>query len=105
MYLVVRKYKYVGNKQELSSKIDKGFVPLISKLKGFVDYYCMFADDSTLVSVSVFQDAKGAEESVRVARDFVVKNLTQYFPDKPEIFSGEAFTQGQSQGQEIRRAA
>lgn len=103
MYLVVRNYKKVkGNKQELSNKINNEFVPLVSKIKGFVDYYCLYPNDNSLLSVSVFQDAKGANESVRVASDWVAKNLASYFPEKPEVIAGEVFTDVQK---EIRRAA
>jgi hypothetical protein len=103
MYLVVRRYKNIkGNTQELSSMIKNEFVPLISKMDGFVDYYCLLPDDKSLVSVSVFQDAKGANESVKMAASWVGKNLASYFPEKPEIISGEVFTGG---GEEIRKAA
>lgn len=103
MYLVVRNYKKIkGNKQQLSTKINNEFVPLISKIKGFVDYYCLLPDDSSLLSVSIFQDEKGANESVKAAADWVAKNLAEYFPEKPEVISGEVFTEGQH---EIRKAA
>lgn len=105
MFLVVRKYKTQGNKQEISSIIDKGFVPLISKIKGFVDYYCLFSDENTLISVGVFQDKKGADDSVKAAADFVIKNLLKYFPDKPEISSGEVFTHGRDGLGETRKTA
>jgi hypothetical protein len=104
MYLVVRNYKNIkGNKQELSTKINNEFVPLISKIKGFVDYYCLMPDDNSLVSVSVFKDSKGANESVKAAADWVAKNLAEYFPEKPEVTSGEVFAEAGQQ--EIQKAA
>jgi hypothetical protein len=104
MYLVMRKYKKItGNKQELQSKINSGFLPLVEKIDGFVDYYCLMPDDSTLVSISVFQDQKGADASVKTAADWVAKNLAAYFPEKPEIISGEVFTG--SDMQQMKRAA
>ncbi len=105
MYMVIRKHKTEGNTQEIRSKINKDFVPLISKIKGFVDYYCICPDDHSLISVSVFQDAKGANESVSAAADFVAKNLSKYFLGKPEIFSGEVFAQGRSGLSENRKTA
>lgn len=93
MYLVVRNYKNIkGDHQELSDKINRGFVPLVSKIKGFVDYYCLFTENNSLTSVGVFEDEKGANESVKAAADWVAKNLVQYFPERPAIFSGEVFT-------------
>lgn len=105
MYLVVRNYKIQGDKKEISSKIDREFVPLISKIKGFVDYYCLYHGDNSLLSVSVFQDEKGANDSVSAAADWVAKNLAKYFPEKPQVFSGEVFAHGRGQEQEIRKAA
>ena len=96
MYMVVRKYKIQGKTQEISTKINNGFIPLVSKIKGFVDYYSLFPDETSLITVSVFQDAKGADESVKAAADFVTKNLAKYFPQKPEIFSGEVFAHGRA---------
>lgn len=105
MYMVVRKYKIEGSTQEISSIINKGFIPLISKIKGFVDYYCLFPDEHSLISVSVFQDEKGANDSVSAAADFVSKSLSKYFHEKPEIFSGEVFAQGHAGSSETRKAA
>lgn len=93
MYLVMRKFqKVTGDKQKLQDMINKDFVPLIKKINGFVDYYCLLPTNSSLVSVSIFQDKKGADESVKLAADWVAKNLAQYLPEKPEIISGEVFT-------------
>lgn len=94
MYLVVRNYKNIkGDHQEMSKKINSGFVPLVSSIKGFIDYYCLFSEDNSLTSVGIFEDAKGANESVRGAADWVAKNFAQYLPEKPTVFSGEIFTQ------------
>lgn len=102
MYLVVRNYKNLkGNQQEISSKINSSFIPAVSKIKGFVDYYCVFSGDNSLTSVSVFQDQKGANESVKLAAEWVVKNLPGAFPEKPQILAGDVFTQGQ----QLRKAA
>lgn len=94
MYLVVRNYKKIaGNKKELSSKIDSEFVPLIKKINGFVDYYCLFTGESSMISVSIFNDKKGCDESVKLAADWVKKvGLAADFPEKPEILQGDVFT-------------
>ena len=105
MYMVVRKYKIQGNRLDINTKINQGFLPLISKIKGFVDYYCLFPDKTSLISVSVFQDEKGCNESVEAAADFVKENMAKYFPEKPEIFSGEVFANGRAGISETRKTA
>lgn len=104
MYFTIRKYrKVVGDRNQVIEKVRDGFVPLISKLDGFVDYYCIFSEDGSLVSVSVFQDAAGAENSVRAAADWVSKNLAEHLPEKPELISGDVFASGT--GAEKKEAA
>ena len=79
MFVTVRKYRNVqGDRNELIETIKNGFVPLISKVDGFIDYYCFFADDGTLTSVNVYRDKHGADESVRIAASFVEQNIAKF---------------------------
>src|SRR3954454_14251575 len=90
MYLTVRKYRRVeGDRKQLVEIVNREFVPMISRIDGFVDYYSIFTDDGSLLSVSVYQDAKGAEESVRSAAKWVEQNMSKQLPEKPEVISGE----------------
>jgi len=92
MHLTIRKYRKVeGDRKQLVELVNREFVPQISKIDGFSDFYACFADDGTLISVSVFRDARGAEESVRAAARWVEQKLAQLLPDKPEVVSGEVF--------------
>lgn len=92
MHLTIRKYrKLEGDKKQVIELVNRDFVPLISKIEGFADFYAFFADDGTLMSISVFRDAKGAEESVRTAARWVEQNLATLLPEKPEVISGEVF--------------
>lgn len=95
MYMTIRKYRNVktDNRQELMDKTSNNFVPLMSKIDGFIDYYCMFTEDGSVQSVSVFRDKAGADESVRVAAQWAGQNLSAEFPDKPEVTTGEVFAQ------------
>jgi hypothetical protein len=81
----------VGDRKQLVERINSGFVPLIAKIDGFVDYYCMYADDGSLVSVSVYRNARGAEDSVRAAAQWVAQNIAENLPEKPEVIEGEVF--------------
>jgi hypothetical protein len=92
MHLTIRRYrKLAGDKQQIIELVNREFVPLISKIDGFNDFYAFFSDDGTLTSVSVFRDARGAEESVRTAAKWVEQKLAKLLPDKPEVSSGEVF--------------
>ena len=92
MHLTIRTYRKVaGDRKQIVELVNREFVPLLSKIDGFADFYAVFADDGTLVSVSVFRDARGAEESVRAAARWVEQTLAKLLPEKPEVISGEVF--------------
>ena len=92
MHLTIRKYRKVaGDRKQIVERVNREFVPLLAKIDGFSDFYVLFADDGTLISVSVFRDARGAEESVRTAARWVEQNLADALPEKPEVTSGELF--------------
>ncbi|UJR84646.1 hypothetical protein [Sandaracinus amylolyticus] len=96
MYLAIRKYRKVeGDEKELMARIQRGFVPLISQIDGFVAYYCFFAEDGSLMSVNVYRDAEGAEASVRAAARFVEQQLTAFLPEKPEVIEGDVLAHAQ----------
>ena len=103
MFLAIRKYRKVeGDRNQIADTIRTGFVPLISKIDGFIDYYCVYTDDGDLLSVNVYRDKKGAEESVRAAATWVEQNLSKHLPEAPEVIAGDVFAQGHS---EKRKAA
>ena len=89
MFAVVRHYHF---KPEDGEKIDKlvreGFVPLIKKAKGFVRYYWLDTGNGEGASFSVFNDKAGADESIRLAADFVKEHLSKLITQKPEVIEG-----------------
>ena len=89
MFAAVRHYHF---KAEDGEKIDKlvqeGFVPLLKKAKGFIRYYWIDTGNGEGASLSVFKDKAGADESVRLAADFVKANLAQMLNQKPEVIEG-----------------
>jgi hypothetical protein len=68
--------------------VREGFVPLIKKAQGFVRYYWLDTGDGQAASFGVFKDKAGADESVRLAADFVREHLAKYLHQKPEIIEG-----------------
>jgi hypothetical protein len=63
LYATVRRYEGVTDPSEAGQRVNEGFVPLISKVPGFVAYYWVDAGGGVMISTSVFQDQFGAEES------------------------------------------
>jgi heme-degrading monooxygenase HmoA len=93
MYVTVRRYKIApGSTAELKRRIQQEFLPIISKVPGFIEYFWMSAGENEMFSVNVFQDRAGADESVKAAANYVRKNLTSLLPNPPEVISGEVVT-------------
>ena len=89
MFAVVRHYHF--DKKD-SAAIDRlihdQFVPLVKKAKGFVRYYWLDTGNGEGASFSVFKDKAGADESVRLAADFVREHMVKLMRQKPEIIEG-----------------
>jgi hypothetical protein len=79
-----------GSVDELMRRVNEGFVPIISKGPGFLAYYAVNGGGGVVASISVFETQAGAEESNRLAADWVKQNLAALLPTPPEITAGEA---------------
>ncbi|MER7466445.1 hypothetical protein [Streptomyces sp. NPDC097981] len=89
MYAAVRRYEGVTDPAEAARIVREGFVPLMSRVPGFVAYYWIDAGNGVMVSTSVFQDQAGAEESIATAADFVRDHLAPLLPTPPQVLAGE----------------
>ncbi len=90
MYASIRRYRIdPKNTAELTGRVQTGFIPLVSRAAGFVSYHVIDAGDGVLASISIFEDRKGAEESNRIAADWVKRDLTDFIRDAPQITAGE----------------
>lgn len=89
MYATVRRYEGVTDSREAARQVNEGFVPLISKVPGFLAYYWIDAGSSVMVSTSIFEDQAGAEESNRRAADWLRQNIAHLLPNSPQITAGE----------------
>ena len=90
MYVSVRRYEMDAEAvDELMRRVEEGFVPIISNAPGFIAYYVLDAGEGVVASISIFTDQAGAEESDRMAVDYVKENLGALLQFLPEITAGE----------------
>ena len=88
-FAVIRHYHFdPKNSTEIDRQVREGFVPLIRKAKGFIRYYWLDTGKGEGASFGVFRDKAGADESVRLAADFVRDHLSKLMTSKPEIIEG-----------------
>jgi hypothetical protein len=89
MFAVIRHYKF--DKKD-SAAVDRAvreeFVPLVRKAKGFQRYYWLDTGEGEAASFGIFDDKAGAEESVRIAADYVRDHLSKLLRQKPEVIEG-----------------
>ena len=88
MFAVIRHYHFSPKDgAEIDRRIREEFVPIVKSAKGFVRYYWLDTGGEG-ASVSVYKDKAGADESVRLAADYVKEHLSKLLTQKPEIIQG-----------------
>ena len=89
MFSAIRYYRTDPDSIEsVIRRVKEGFVPLIRDTPGFVSYFVLTPRPGEIVSVSVFEEQRGAEESNEKAEEWVKQNLSELLPS-PEFADGE----------------
>jgi hypothetical protein len=92
MHATVRRYEGVDQNRtdELTKKVDETLLPRLSKLPGFEGYYLIEAGNGVMSSIGLFTTATQADESTRVAANWVrEEKLETALPNPPKITDGE----------------
>ncbi len=94
MYASVRRYEMdPASLDELKSRVEEGFIPIVSSVPGFVAYYVISEGDGTVFSINVFEDKAGADESALRAADWVEENIASLVSRTPDVAFGEVIVQ------------
>lgn len=89
MYAAVRHYHFnPKDGAAIDAMVQDEFVPLLKKAKGFVRYYWLDTGKGEGASVSVFKNKAGADESIRLAADYIKNHASKLLKEKPEIIEG-----------------
>jgi hypothetical protein len=94
MHATIRRYEGVDQKgtDELVRKINATLIPKLSQLPGFNGYYVIKSDENVFTSFSLFGTSAEADESGRVASNWVrEEQLELTLPNPPKITGGEVF--------------
>ena len=92
MYATIRRYDAIDQARtsELVKKAEDSLLPRMSELPGFNGYFLIEAGNGVLSSVGFFDTAAHAEESTRVASDWVrEQKLETALPNPPKITNGK----------------
>jgi hypothetical protein len=88
MYATHRRYEGIDQSRidELSRKVNESLIPRLSKLQGFEGYFLMEAGEGVLRSTTLFETSKQAEESTRIAADWMQEEkLEKLVPNAPKV--------------------
>jgi hypothetical protein len=90
MYTVIRRFKAdPTNTKEILRHAEDSFLPIASKLPGFMNYSLLDGGNGDLITIAVFCDRQGSQQYVKSADDFVRKTLTRLLPNPPTTIEGE----------------
>ena len=92
MYATIRRYEAVDESRtsELVKKVDEQLAPRLMKLPGFSGYHLIEAGNGVISSVGFFETSAQADESTRVAADWLrEEKLETALPKAPKITGGE----------------
>jgi hypothetical protein len=92
MFATIRRYEAIDQTRttELVKKVDESLVPRLTELPGFSGYYLIEAGNGVISSVGFFDTAEHAEQSTRVASNWVRdENLGSALPNPPKITHGQ----------------
>jgi hypothetical protein len=89
MHITIRRYKTYSPKK-VARLANERFIPLTSRVAGFVAYYGIETGKDSWTSVSVFETPAGAKESNRIAAEFTKNDpdAASVIKSKPEITAG-----------------
>ena len=88
MYAAVRRYEGITDDAEAGRLVGESFIPLLENVLGFIAYYWIDAGDGVMASLSVFDDKAGADESVKLAHEWVQENAATLIPNPPQVTEG-----------------
>src|SRR5579859_5198238 len=92
MHATIRRYEAIDQSRisELVKKAEDSLAPRLSELPGFSSYYLIEAGNGVVSSVGFFDTAEQAEESTRVASNWVrEENFEKLLPNPPKTTSGK----------------
>ena len=100
MFATIRRYEAIDQSRtsELVKQADETLLPSLSELPGFHGYYLVDAGNGVMSSVSFFDTSAQADESTRVATQWVhEQKLETALPNPPKITRGEVAVQKTSE--------
>ena len=89
-YMAIRMYQIIpGTGKEFLHRVQTGFVPIITRMPGFMAYDALQVGNDQIVSISVFDTPLGVIESTPRALRWVQENIAEFLQGMPEVMAGQ----------------
>jgi hypothetical protein len=88
MFATVRRYEGVKDPESAAKKVDEVFVPLMSALPGFVEYFWIDLGNDAMMSITIFQSLSEAIDANRQASIWVRDHLSSVLAPSVRIEAG-----------------
>jgi len=88
MYATVRRYEGVQDPAAAAKQVDEKFVPLISALPGFVEYYWIDLGKGAMMSITIFKTLADAITANDRSRAWVKDHLSKVLDPAIRIEAG-----------------
>ncbi|MDD2732945.1 MAG: hypothetical protein PHF56_03310 [Desulfuromonadaceae bacterium] len=88
MYATVRRYEGVLDPEEAAKKVDEIFVPRISALPGFVEYYWISLGGGSMISITIFKTLSEAIDSNEKSRSWVNDHMREILGPSIRVEAG-----------------
>ncbi len=80
MFATVRRYEGVPDPAAAAEQVEKKFVPFISSLPGFIEYYWIDLTGGAMLSITIFKSLSEAIAANNKSRDWVREHLSAVLP-------------------------
>ena len=86
----VRRYRLKdGSVGDVMHVVDTVYADQIAEIDGFEAYHALDCGDGQLMSISMFRDGRGADESNELSRKFVSEELGHFDLERTETIAGK----------------
>jgi hypothetical protein len=89
-YTVIRRYQLLPDTsmEDLVERVNAGFVPIVSRIPGFQEYLFVDAGDGAHLTISLYDDPSGAEQSTHDAARWAAENVATLIEGPPQVTTG-----------------
>jgi hypothetical protein len=89
-YTVIRRYQLLpdASMDDLVERVNTGFVPIISQIQGFQEYLFVDAGEGAHLTISLFDDPGGADQSTQNAASWAAENVAALIEGLPQVTTG-----------------